>query len=175
MQALSADGVVAAVFGSVSQVAEVLAKFAGGLDLTAINGPDETVISGRIESVAAACQRLESAGTRTQRLDVARAFHSRLTEPMLEQFAEFLKQHSLRVPSIPFVSNFRLRDRLQVSLERELPATLILHYPTITVFDAIRRNWSGDRYASSHNHFQEGCGPGLHKYFLRIRTKFVRV
>ena len=105
MQALSADGAMAAVFAPISQVAEVLANFEGELDLAAINGPGETVISGRSESVVAACQHFASSGAHTQRLDVSSAFHSRLMEPMLAPFAEFLKKHSLRAPSIAFVSN----------------------------------------------------------------------
>jgi acyl transferase domain-containing protein/acyl-CoA synthetase (AMP-forming)/AMP-acid ligase II len=105
MQALSADGAMAAVFAPISQVVEVLANFEGELDLAAINGPGETVISGRVESVVAACQRFASSGAHTQRLDVSNAFHSRLMEPMLAQFAEFLKKYSLRTPSIAFVSN----------------------------------------------------------------------
>lgn len=110
MQELTAEGAMAAVFAPFSQVADDLAKFEDDVDMAAINGPNETVISGRIEPLTVACRRFEAAGIRAQRLDVSRAFHSRLMEPMLVQFGEIVHKHSLSTPSIPFVSNLTGRS-----------------------------------------------------------------
>jgi acyl transferase domain-containing protein/acyl-CoA synthetase (AMP-forming)/AMP-acid ligase II len=105
MQELTNDGAMAAVFAAFSQVADDLAKFENEVDVAAINGPSETVISGRIEPITIACRHFEAGGIRAQRLDVSRAFHSRLMEPMLVRYGETLRRHSLRTPTISFVSN----------------------------------------------------------------------
>jgi acyl transferase domain-containing protein/acyl-CoA synthetase (AMP-forming)/AMP-acid ligase II/acyl carrier protein len=105
MQALPAGGGMAAVFGSAAQVAETIDAFGEDLSIAALNGPRETVISGRSDLVAAACRRFEAAGTRAQPLAVSHAFHSTLMEPMLHGFTEFLGTQPLGAPRIPFVSN----------------------------------------------------------------------
>jgi acyl transferase domain-containing protein/acyl-CoA synthetase (AMP-forming)/AMP-acid ligase II len=105
MQALPAGGGMAAVFGPAPQVAEVIFEFGTDLSVAALNGPGETVISGRNEVVEAACRRFEATGMRAQRLAVSHAFHSALMEPMLPGFTEFLGTQALGSPELLFVSN----------------------------------------------------------------------
>src|SRR5262249_26585366 len=54
MQALPAGGRMAAVFGPPPHVAEGVSEFGEDLSVAALNGPNETVISGRIEAIEAA-------------------------------------------------------------------------------------------------------------------------
>jgi acyl transferase domain-containing protein/acyl-CoA synthetase (AMP-forming)/AMP-acid ligase II/acyl carrier protein len=114
MQALPANGGMAAVFAPASHVSEFIAGSACDIEVAAINGPNETVISGRSEAVDAACHRLEAAGARTQKLQASHAFHSRLIEPILQPFTEFLSRHSFSAPAIPFVSNLTGQSESEV-------------------------------------------------------------
>src|SRR6202012_19902 len=54
MQALPAGGGMGAVFANEARVSRGLARYTGRLSIAAINGPEETVISGDADAVAAA-------------------------------------------------------------------------------------------------------------------------
>lgn len=85
MQSLPAGGVMTAVQASEAAV-EDLVRALGGLDIAAINGPTQVVVSGAEPEIA----RLEAACAERQikcrRLSTSHAFHSRLMEPMLAPF-----------------------------------------------------------------------------------------
>jgi acyl transferase domain-containing protein len=70
-----------------------------------VNGPDNVVISGLRESVAAVGERLDEAGIITRSLRVSHAFHSPLMEPILAEFREIAGQISYAAPQIPLISN----------------------------------------------------------------------
>lgn len=75
------------------------------LSLAAINEPSSCVVSGSTESVNALQRQLSAQGIETQYLHTSHAFHSRMTEPILEAFAERVKRVSLQAPKIPYISN----------------------------------------------------------------------
>ena len=54
--------------------------------IAAVNGAEQTVVSGVAEAVDAICARLAARGVRCQLLVVSHAFHSQLMEPMLAAF-----------------------------------------------------------------------------------------
>ncbi|HXB53930.1 MAG TPA: amino acid adenylation domain-containing protein [Vicinamibacteria bacterium] len=85
--------------------AEIRALLDGALDLAAVNGPRECVVSGPEEAVAALEARLESRGLPCERLATSHAFHSAMMNPILERFREAVEKVELRAPRIPFVSN----------------------------------------------------------------------
>ncbi|WP_425548284.1 SDR family NAD(P)-dependent oxidoreductase, partial [Actinoplanes cyaneus] len=78
MQALPAGGVMLAVQAS---EAEVRAAFPD-VDLAAVNGPRAVVAAGRDEDITP----VEAHGWKTTRLRTSHAFHSRLMDPMLDDF-----------------------------------------------------------------------------------------
>jgi amino acid adenylation domain-containing protein len=72
-----------------------------GLDIAAVNAPGALVVSGPV----AAIEGLERELPESRRLYTRRAFHSAMTEPVLEPFARQVGEHALQAPRIPFVSN----------------------------------------------------------------------
>jgi natural product biosynthesis luciferase-like monooxygenase protein len=76
-----------------------------GVDLAAINGPAQCVVSGPSEAIEALRGRLESQGHTCQRLRTSHAFHSAMMDPILETFVRRVSQVRLRAPSLPVVSN----------------------------------------------------------------------
>lgn len=82
-------------------------KSAAGLtyEVACINGPKETVLSGSKEQIEAITQPLQSAGHKCYSLDVAFAFHSMQTDPILDEFEELAKSSVLfQAPNLPVVS-----------------------------------------------------------------------
>lgn len=75
------------------------------VSIAAINAPDVTVISGPVAAIEALRQTLEARGTGCRPLQTSHAFHSQMMEPILEPFAEQVRQARPRAPRVPFVSN----------------------------------------------------------------------
>ncbi|MER5556559.1 type I polyketide synthase [Streptomyces sp. NPDC002793] len=99
MQELPADGAMLAV-----EVAEHELELPEGVDLAAVNGPTSLTVSGDADSVAGFETRLGADGHRVKRLTVSHAFHSRLMEPMLAEFATVAESLTYRAPSLPLAS-----------------------------------------------------------------------
>ena len=74
-------------------------------EVACLNGPKETVLSGSTDDMAAIVSPLEAKGYRCYSLDVAFAFHSAQTDPILEDF-EALAQSGIlfQAPTLPVVS-----------------------------------------------------------------------
>ena len=86
-------------------VAEAAIEGLDGVDIAAINAPEQVVLSGVAEAVAAAQARAEAAGARGSRLDVSHAFHSVLMDPMLEDFAAVAQDIPYAPPDVALVTN----------------------------------------------------------------------
>ncbi|MFD5730675.1 type I polyketide synthase [Streptomyces sp. NPDC058368] len=72
--------------------------------VAAVNGPGSTVLSGALEALDTVAAELRAAGIRSSRLHVSHAFHSPLTEPALDRFAESAAGVACTAPRIPFAS-----------------------------------------------------------------------
>ncbi len=94
-----------AMVGVALPAAEAAALCAGQLAVAAINGPRQTVISGPAAAVEALTERLAAEGVRHRRLRISRAFHSPLTESILETFRHEVARYDLSAPAVPCVSN----------------------------------------------------------------------
>ncbi|MFY1593296.1 type I polyketide synthase [Micromonospora sp. WMMD737] len=105
MQALPAGGVMAAVGASEEAVAELIGASGGAVDVAAVNGPASVVVSGAAGEVAPVVAAARERGWRVKELSVSHAFHSRLMEPMLEEFASVVAGLDWQPPRIPIVSN----------------------------------------------------------------------
>ena len=103
MQQLPAGGGMLAVRATVGEVT------AFPLDLAAVNGATEVVLSGATEAVEHAARTLERAGITVRQLNVSHAFHSHLMEPMTAEFASVAAQCSYQLPAFPIFSTLHGR------------------------------------------------------------------
>lgn len=105
MGALSEGGAMAAVFADEATVRAVLEGLpAGTVDLAAVNGPQNTVISGQADSVESVLTTLEGRGIAARRLTVSHAFHSALMAPALDGLAQAAALADPCPATIPWVS-----------------------------------------------------------------------
>ncbi|MFF9063962.1 amino acid adenylation domain-containing protein [Streptomyces sp. NPDC014891] len=88
MADLCPPGAMAAVRCDERAVADVVAAARGGLDIAAVNGPDQVVLAGTPAAVDHAVAVLSGRGVAARRLGVSRAFHSSLMDPALDALAE---------------------------------------------------------------------------------------
>ncbi|WP_051871528.1 hybrid non-ribosomal peptide synthetase/type I polyketide synthase [Streptomyces sclerotialus] len=105
MQELTAPGAMAAVFGPVEAVRELLDGTQGSVGVAAVNGPEHVVISGDPDGVRHVCERAATRGLRSKQLATGRAFHSPLMRPMLDAFEKELSGITFAAPSVPLVSS----------------------------------------------------------------------
>ena len=103
MQQLPAGGGMLAVRAGVADVAGF------GLDIAAVNGAAEVVLSGALEAIDEAERTLDRAGITARKLNVSHAFHSRLMEPVTAEFASVAAQCSYELPSFPIFSTLHGR------------------------------------------------------------------
>ncbi|QSZ29342.1 hypothetical protein DSL72_003856 [Monilinia vaccinii-corymbosi] len=92
-----------AVRASLSQVQES----AGGkpFEVACINGPNDTVLSGTLQEIDEVSEVLQGAGFKCFSLDVAFAFHSGQTDPILEDFEDIANDGiKFHAPSLPIIS-----------------------------------------------------------------------
>ena len=73
------------------------------LSLAAVNSPSDTVVSGTKPAIESFIDRLGQ--VTYQRLHTSHAFHSKMMDPILSEFAEVVKSITLNVPETPFLSN----------------------------------------------------------------------
>jgi len=105
MQSLPPDGSMAAVFGPEDRVAPLLRGLEAEVALATLNGPANTVISGRREAVDAVLRACQVEGLQAKQLTVSHAFHSPLLEPILAELEALAGQLRPQAPQLPLVSN----------------------------------------------------------------------
>ncbi|NEY34180.1 SDR family NAD(P)-dependent oxidoreductase [Streptomyces sp. PRKS01-65] len=112
MQELPPGGAMLAVEATEDEARAALSEILGAdtdtdaaVGLAAVNGPRAVVLSGAADGVERLAEHFRAEGRRIRRLDVSHAFHSPLTEPMLEEFAEVVAALTFAPPRIPVVSN----------------------------------------------------------------------
>jgi 8-amino-7-oxononanoate synthase len=103
MQQLPTGGAMLAVRAGAGDVAGF------GLDIAAVNGPNEVVLSGVTEAIEDAARTLTDKGITARRLNVSHAFHSGLMEPMTAEFASVAAQCSYGLPVFPIYSTLHGR------------------------------------------------------------------
>jgi len=75
------------------------------LDIAGINAPELTVVSGPQAALDALAAKLAADEIDCQRIPIDIAAHSQMLEPVLEEFATYLRGINLNAPNIPFLSN----------------------------------------------------------------------
>ncbi|MEV6863862.1 type I polyketide synthase [Streptosporangium subroseum] len=111
MQALPSGGAMLAVGAAEVDVRALLASMAGdesnsglAVDVAAVNGPASVVVSGAEADIERVVELAAGRGWKVSRLRTSHAFHSRLMEPMLAEFAEVVRGLGFSEPTIPAVS-----------------------------------------------------------------------
>jgi acyl transferase domain-containing protein len=102
MQGLTAGAMLAVPF---SEDETRLIVSDGSLSLACVNGPRACVISGTAQEVERLEKRLSGDGMACRRLKTSRAFHSAMTDPILDDFERQFARLKLRAPQVPFISN----------------------------------------------------------------------
>ncbi len=105
MQALPQNGAMAAVFANEETVRKAIAPHLSKVDVAAINGPSNLVLSGEREALHEILSKLETEGIQHKPLAVSHAFHSPLMAPMLDEFERSASEIRYAAPRIPLVSN----------------------------------------------------------------------
>ncbi|KAK4694497.1 hypothetical protein P7C71_g3101, partial [Lecanoromycetidae sp. Uapishka_2] len=83
---------------------QVLGKTFEDMEVTCINGPEDTVLSGPVPAVEEAERKLKSNGTKCTILEVPFAFHSSQVDPILEPFEKAASLVNFMKPKIPIIS-----------------------------------------------------------------------
>lgn len=98
---------MAAVLGLEDEVVEKVCEAVDGIVVAAnYNCPGQLVISGEVEAIDQACEKLKEAGAkRALVLPVGGAFHSPLMEPAREELASAIESASFSTPGCPVYQN----------------------------------------------------------------------
>lgn len=117
------------------------------------NCPGQVVISGRIEGIRLACEKLTEAGAkRALPLSVGGAFHSPLMNPAKEELAAAIERTEFHKPQCPVYQNV---DALPHTDPEEIKANLIAQLTSSVRWTQSVRNMRAD----GADTFIE-CGPG---------------
>ena len=98
---------MAAVLGLEDAVVEKICEEISGIVVAAnYNCPGQLVISGEVEAIEVACEKLKEAGARRALvLPVGGAFHSPLMEPAREELARAIENTNFSTPKYPIYQN----------------------------------------------------------------------
>lgn len=115
---------MAAILGLPDEIVEgVLAEIDEVVVAANYNSPGQIVISGSMEGIAAACEKLKAVGAkRALPLKVGGAFHSPLMEPARQELADAIKNTHFSTPSCPVYQNVNAKP---VSDPEEIKQNLI--------------------------------------------------
>ncbi len=80
-------------------------RLTGDLDMASVNAPGLCVVSGPDAALQSLAATLAAEGVETQRVAIDIAAHSRMLEPILNDFRAFLRSIALAAPQIPILSN----------------------------------------------------------------------
>ncbi len=86
MGSLPGGGAMVSVVDDEDGLRDILERFRGRVDVAAVNGPRNLVISGEGSAIDAIVAALEDEFIATQRLTTSHAFHSSLMDPILDSF-----------------------------------------------------------------------------------------
>ncbi len=110
-------GTMAAVLALEDEKVEMICAETPGVVVAAnYNCPGQLVISGEVEAVKAACEKLTAAGARRALLlPLGGAFHSPLMEPARERLAAAIESTTFNTPSCPVYQNATATSQTDVA------------------------------------------------------------
>jgi amino acid adenylation domain-containing protein len=136
MQSLP-QGSMLAVRTNEEAVAALIQSTDTELDIAAVNSPKLCVVSGTHDAIDAFIVRLDADKIAHRRLITSHAFHSRMLDPILDEFASALSKIKFNPPSIPYASS--LTGQWITAEEVATPQYWINHLrQTVRFADAIK-------------------------------------
>ncbi len=84
---------------------EELQPLLNDIEIAAVNGPSQCVVSGSEEAIEKFSDQLQVYGKQGIRLRTSHAYHSRMMAPILKTFVSAFSQVRLSKPQIPYLSN----------------------------------------------------------------------
>lgn len=153
----AAPGTMAAVIGLPDEkIEEICAEVStdGNIVVAAnYNCPGQLVISGNVDAINAACEKLKAAGAkRALPLKVGGAFHSPLMQPAKEELEKAIKATTFSEPKCPVYQNVDAQPHTDPA---EIQANLIAQLTSSVRWTASVQNM----IKAGANDFTE-CGPG---------------
>ncbi len=85
--------------------ADLRAHLTGDLDLASVNAPGLCVVSGPDAALKTLAEKLAVDGVETSRVAIDIAAHSRMLEPILKPFGDYVRGIRLSPPRLPIISN----------------------------------------------------------------------
>ncbi|MDP3718284.1 MAG: SDR family NAD(P)-dependent oxidoreductase [Acidobacteriota bacterium] len=101
---LPAGGGMVSVFANQATVSRAIAGLSKEVAIAAVNGADHVVISGTLDVLARVTDSFRAQGVQTRALNVSHAFHSPLTDPILDDFRRSAAAIAFHEPHLDFVS-----------------------------------------------------------------------
>jgi iron transport multicopper oxidase len=126
-------------------------------EISCMNGPSSTVISGSKAQIQGLQSKLDSEGIRAEQLSLAYAFHSAQMDPVLEPFASVVKSIPLAKPRMPILSS--LLGRMLPEDTDIIPEYLVRHIREPVNFVGAMENGAGQVEQNGSASWLE-CGPG---------------
>ena len=153
----AAPGTMAAVIGLPDEkIEEICAEVSTESNVVVAanyNCPGQLVISGNVDAINTACEKLKAAGAkRALPLKVGGAFHSPLMQPAKEELEEAIKATTFSEPKCPVYQNV---DAQPHTNPEEIKANLIAQLTSSVRWTASVQNM----IAAGADDFTE-CGPG---------------
>jgi len=105
MQSLPPGGGMAAIFAPENRVRPALDAAGRSVAIAALNGPENTVVSGDAADIDRVIAHFTAEGVRCERLTVSHAFHSPLIEPILDELEHEASTVELRDPAVDIATN----------------------------------------------------------------------
>ena len=152
-----APSTMAAIVGLDDEVIEKICEEVSGADGVVVaanyNCPGQLVISGNIEAINAACEKLKAAGAkRALPLKVGGAFHSPLMQPAKDELQAAIEKTEFKAPLCPIYQNVDGKPHTE---REEIKANLIAQLTSSVRWTSCVNNMIED----GADDFTE-CGPG---------------
>ena len=152
-----APSTMAAIVGLNDEVIEKICEEVSGADGVVVaanyNCPGQLVISGNIEAINAACEKLKAAGAkRALPLKVGGAFHSPLMQPAKDELQAAIENTEFKAPLCPIYQNVDGKPHTE---PEEIKANLIAQLTSSVRWTSCVNNMIED----GADDFTE-CGPG---------------
>lgn len=152
-----APSTMAAIVGLDDEVIEKICEEVSGADGVVVaanyNCPGQLVISGNIEAINAACEKLKAAGAkRALPLKVGGAFHSPLMQPAKDELQAAIEKTEFKAPLCPVYQNVDGKPHTE---PEEIKANLIAQLTSSVRWTSCVKNMIED----GADDFTE-CGPG---------------
>ena len=160
---------MAAILGLEDHIVEEICATIDGVVVPAnYNCPGQLVISGSIDSVQQACEKLTLAGAkRALVLQVGGAFHSPLMEPAREELAAAIESTIFSNPICPIYQNVSGRP---VALPEEIKKNLVLQLTAPVKWTQIMQNMITDGVSEV---IEVGPGKVLQGLFKKIDRELI--